>query len=109
MSDDWDPDPKAPPADPGWDGEKAAAGDAEWGTTQKAARRVIAPSSWSSAAVSSLSVARCRLGMTSACIGAWGLMSLSTNSWSSSYTNVAGISFAAILQNRQSAMVSGLA
>ena len=44
MSDDWDPDPKAPPADPGWDGEKAAAGDADWGTMQKAARRVIAPS-----------------------------------------------------------------
>ena len=44
MSDDWDPDPKAPPADPGWDGEKAAAGDADWGTAQKAARRVTAPS-----------------------------------------------------------------
>ena len=49
-----------------------------------APRRIIAPTSASSPGTSAFSVSMCRFGITSACSGACGLMSLMTNRSSSS-------------------------
>src|SRR5688572_25117438 len=74
-----------------------------------AARRSIDPTSASSSALRSLSVATCFVGMMRTCSGACGLMSRKATSESSRYTSFAGIEPATMRQNRQSLMSLNLA
>src|SRR5260370_37341268 len=59
---------------------------------------------WSSA-LASLSEAKCLRGQIEMCVGACGPISSNANTSSSSYTNLEGIFFAPILQNKQSALM----
>src|ERR1019366_4897995 len=56
---------------------------------------------FSSSGLASFNPAMCCLGMMSMCVGALGLMSSKANTLSSSYTFLAGIFPAMILQKRQ--------
>src|SRR5262245_8489449 len=69
-----------------------------------AARRTISPTMPSSFASSTFSDSIWRLGITSTCVGACGLMSSNASSCSSSKTILPGTSRRTILQKRQSAM-----
>src|SRR5262245_7874941 len=73
-----------------------------------AARLTSSPTIASSPAARALSDGMWRLGTTSTCVGACGLMSLNAHTRSSSYTIDAGISRPMMRQKRQSAMVAAI-